>query len=42
MNTANMKSKPKRQGITRGRTANWKKAVIRLQPGERIELFEGV
>ena len=42
VNTANMKSKPKRQGITRGRTANWKKAVIRLQPGERIELFEGV
>ena len=42
VNTANMKSKPKRQGLTRGRTANWKKAVIRLQPGERIELFEGV
>ena len=42
VNTANMKSKPKRQGITRGRTANWKKAVVRLQAGERIELFEGV
>lgn len=42
VNTANMKSKPKRQGLTRGRTANWKKAVIRLQAGERIELFEGV
>ncbi len=42
VNTANMKSKPKRQGLTRGRTANWKKAVVRLQPGERIELFEGV
>ena len=42
VNTANMKSKPKRQGLMRGRTANWKKAVIRLQPGERIELFEGV
>ena len=42
VNTANMKSKPKRQGLTRGRTAAWKKAVVRLQPGERIELFEGV
>ncbi len=42
VNTANMKSKPKRQGLTRGRTANWKKAVVRLQAGERIELFEGV
>ena len=42
VNTANMKSKPKRQGLTRGRTAAWKKAVVRLQPGERIELFGGV
>ena len=42
VNTANMKSKPKRQGLTRGRTANWKKAIVRLQAGERIELFEGV
>ena len=42
VNTANMKSKPKRQGLTRGRTAQWKKAVVRLAEGERIELFEGV
>jgi len=38
----NVKSKPKRQGLTRGRTATWKKAVVRLQPGDRIDLFEGV
>jgi large subunit ribosomal protein L23 len=42
VNTVNVKSKPKRQGLTRGRTAVWKKAVVRLQPGDRIELFEGV
>jgi large subunit ribosomal protein L23 len=42
VNTANVKSKPKRQGLTRGRTAVWKKAVVKLGPGERIELFEGV
>ena len=42
VNTSNVKSKPKRQGLTRGRTATWKKAVIRLVDGERIELFEGV
>jgi large subunit ribosomal protein L23 len=42
VNTANVKSKPKRQGLTRGRTATWKKAVVRLAEGERIELFEGV
>ncbi|HZY56321.1 MAG TPA: 50S ribosomal protein L23 [Rubrobacteraceae bacterium] len=42
VNTANVKSKPKRQGLTRGQTARWKKAVVRLAEGERIELFEGV
>ena len=42
VNTVNVKSKPKRQGFYRGRTATWKKAVIRLAEGERIELFEGV
>ena len=42
VNTSNVKSKPKRQGLTRGRTATWKKAVVRLAEGDRIELFEGV
>ena len=28
--------------LTRGRTATWKKAVVKLAPGESIELFEGV
>jgi len=42
VNTVNVKSKPKRQGLMRGRTASWKKAVVRLQPGDRIDLFEGV
>ena len=42
VNTVNVKSKPKRQGFYRGRTAQWKKAVVRLAEGETIELFEGV
>jgi large subunit ribosomal protein L23 len=42
VNTANVKSKPKRQGLTRGRTSTWKKAVVKLAEGEQIELFEGV
>jgi large subunit ribosomal protein L23 len=42
VNTVNVKSKPKRQGFVRGRTSTWKKAVVRLAEGERIELFEGV
>ena len=36
-----MRSKPKRRGWTSGRTRNWKKAIVELAPGERIELFEG-
>ena len=42
VNTANVKSKPKRQGLTRGRTSTWKKAVVKLAGDDRIELFEGV
>lgn len=42
VNTINVKSKPKRQGFTSGRTSMWKKAVVKLAEGERIELFEGV
>ena len=39
--TMTMKSKPKRRGWTAGRTRAWKKAVVELAPGDRIELFEG-
>jgi large subunit ribosomal protein L23 len=39
--TAKVRAKPKRRGLHRGRTRSWKKAVVRLAPGERIELFEG-
>ena len=36
-----MPSKPKRRGIHNGRTRSWKKAIVQLAPGDRIELFEG-
>jgi large subunit ribosomal protein L23 len=39
--TAKVRSKPKRRGLQRGVTRAWKKAVVQLAPGERIELFEG-
>ncbi len=42
VNTMNMKGKPKRQGYTRGKTSNWKKAVVTLKEGHRIEFFEGL
>jgi large subunit ribosomal protein L23 len=39
--TSSVKSKPKRRGLHSGRSRAWKKAVVQLAPGERIELFEG-
>jgi large subunit ribosomal protein L23 len=39
--TAKVRAKPKRRGLSRGTTRAWKKAVVQLGPGERIELFEG-
>ncbi len=39
--TAKVRPKPKRRGLHQGRTRAWKKAVVQVAPGERIELFEG-
>ena len=39
--TSTVKSKPKRRGLHSGRSRSWKKAIVQLAPGERIELFEG-
>ena len=39
--TSKVRSKPKRRGLSSGRTRAWKKAIVQLAPGERIELFEG-
>lgn len=39
--TLQVRSKPKRRGNFNGRTRAWKKAVVELAPGDRIELFEG-
>jgi large subunit ribosomal protein L23 len=39
--TAKVSSKPKRRGLHAGRTRSWKKAIVQLAPGDRIELFEG-
>jgi large subunit ribosomal protein L23 len=39
--TAKVRAKPKRRGLQSGVTRSWKKAIVKLAPGERIELFEG-
>ena len=41
VHTIKVRSKPKRRGVHSGRTRSWKKAIVKLAPGERIELFEG-
>jgi large subunit ribosomal protein L23 len=39
--TMQMKGKVKRRGRYLGRQKDWKKAIVRLMPGERIDFFEG-
>ena len=39
--TSKVNAKPKRRGLHSGKSRSWKKAVVQLAPGERIELFEG-
>jgi large subunit ribosomal protein L23 len=40
--TVNVKGKIKRRGRIMGKRKDWKKAIVTLMPGERIEFFEGV
>ncbi len=42
VNTMTMKGKPRRFGRRIVHRPNWKKAVVTLVPGDKIELFEGV
>jgi len=48
VNTLNVKPKPKSRAIRRGRgkvageAAGWKKAIVTLFPGQRIDIFEQV
>ena len=39
--TATFEGKLKRMGRQQGRRPNWKKAVVKLAPGHKIELVEG-
>lgn len=41
--TANVKGKPRRERLNQlhGRTSHWRKAVVRLVPGDRIDVMGG-
>src|SRR5918998_1566908 len=41
VNIIQVRSKPKRRGMIRGRRPGWKKAIVQLREGESIEIFEG-
>ena len=40
--TASVKSKPKRRGVTSGRTRQWKKAIVQVREGDSIPIFRGL
>jgi large subunit ribosomal protein L23 len=40
--TINMKGKKRRVGRNIGKKPDWKKAIVKLAPGENIEFFEGM
>jgi len=40
--TLQVKGKVKQRGRIIGKRKDWKKAIVTLMPGERIEFFEGV
>jgi large subunit ribosomal protein L23 len=42
VHTMNVRGKLRRRGMRYGYTADWKKAIVTLAEGDRIELFEGV
>lgn len=42
VNTMHVRGKVKRMGRSSGRQPSWKKAIVTLQPGEQIQVFEGI
>jgi large subunit ribosomal protein L23 len=41
VNTMNVPGKPRRLRYSKGLTRSWKKAVVTLKAGDKIDLFEG-
>ena len=41
VNVVNVRSKPKRRGFSKGTKPGWKKAIVQVQAGDRIDIFEG-
>ena len=41
VNIVKMPAKPKRRGQIKGVRSGWKKAIVELKAGDKIEIFEG-
>ncbi len=41
VNILKVQPKPKRRGFVRGKKPGWKKAIVELREGDRIEIFQG-
>jgi large subunit ribosomal protein L23 len=40
--TMSVRSKPKRRGLTSGRTRAWKKAIVQVRDTDEIPIFQGL
>ena len=41
VNIVKMPAKPKRRGMIKGTRPGWKKAIVEVKAGEKIDIFEG-
>jgi large subunit ribosomal protein L23 len=41
VNIVKVQAKPKRRGLIKGTRQGWKKAIVKLHPGQTIQFFEG-
>jgi large subunit ribosomal protein L23 len=41
VNVVKVQPKPKRRGVYRGTRPGWKKAIVELKAGDKIDIFEG-
>ena len=40
VNIVQVRPKPKRRGLIKGTRPGWKKAIVKLHPGQEIEIFQ--
>ena len=41
VNIIKVQAKPKRRGLIKGTKRGWKKAIVEVKAGEKIDIFEG-